>query len=287
MSVVDVKEDWSARTVEEEPGRIIAVRVFTVLFDEEDDPAARPLLARSAPGIPRPWASHPYHRWMTVQAKHVETISPILYKVTVTYKAETKSKIGRDDTPVSPLAMPPEENWYFATTNEPIDRDIEGNPLTNSAGESFDPPLTREFHDLVGRIIKNQVAYNPVMAYEYIGSINSDSFRGFPPETVLCRVFTGDEVYTPYMKYYRVTYEFQVRFDGWKRRVLDQGFREYVGTGTDGAPLYKQFTDNEGNPLTEPTLLNGNGKKLDDGASAVFLEFDVRRKLPFSKLGLG
>lgn len=46
--------------------------------------------------------------------------------------------------------------WEFVTTNEPIDRDIHGRPIFNSAGESYDPPITREVSELRRRNKKQE-----------------------------------------------------------------------------------------------------------------------------------
>jgi hypothetical protein len=289
MSVIDVIEDWAQASVEEEAGRIGATRVFTVLFDDGDAPESRVLLARNAPGVPTPWARHPYNRWLYTSSKRVRPLGPLLFEVIVNYEAITEGRTGFYDEPVSPLALPPERSWSFAVSSMPVKRDISSpaQPICNSAGEPFDPEITQEIYDLVYRIVKNQPYFNALLAYQYIGAVNTDVFQGFPAGTVRCTVFTGEEIFTPYLVYYRVTYEFQIRWDGWMLKVIDQGLREYMGVLPDGTPDLQNIVDRDDKEITEPQNLDGTGRKLDVGATPVVLSFKVHQEWPFAVLGLG
>ncbi|GAH64211.1 unnamed protein product, partial [marine sediment metagenome] len=219
MAVIDVIEQGESRTVDVSKESIRTVRVYTVTFDNTDDPAKRPLLARNASDgtttVPYRHQRHPYNVWLYVKSKHVDTKGPFLYEVTVYYESFTDPWSSPDSSPmpISPLLQPPEVSWTFAKSNEPIAHDIYGKPITNSAGDSFDPPPTRDFDDLVLRVVRNEPEFNALRAAEYKGAVNSDVFLGFAPGIVRIEVFSGVKQYTAGLVYWKVTYEFYIRWD--------------------------------------------------------------------------
>jgi len=298
MAVISVTEDWQRRTANFRPDDAGAALVFTVGFDNQTSPKERPLLAASASygdvRVPNMWEAHPYTPVLWVQDKDIQALSPFFYEVTVIYGVRSPDIFKQGQSPmVHPLDEPTDITWTFVTTNEPIDRDIDGNPLTNSADESFDPPITKDFHDLVLRIERNRAAYSALMAGEYIGAVNSDNFWDFPPRVVRCMDFSAKLMRTGTTTYWRVTYEFQIRFNflegtdwGWRRRILDQGFRVKAGADENNKPIYQELKDEDDNKLSQPVKLDGNGQELGVGDVPVFLKFGVCSELPFSQLGL-
>ncbi|MCK5601058.1 hypothetical protein KAR91_04260 [Candidatus Pacearchaeota archaeon] len=291
MAVVDVKESWEG--LEADLGReaASAQRQFTVQFDTDDDPLARPFLAvEAAVGdvrIPNIWERHPIKNWLFVRNKTPRRLGPLLFEVTVAYT--TISYVGRDqnlDPTTDPLSQPWEIEWGFAMSNEPIDRDIFSRAITNSAGEPFDPPITRDFADLVLRIRRNEAAFSPGRAYLYKDTVNSDWVWGFAPGCVRCVDYSGRIARAADMFYWQVNYEFQIRRDGWRLIVFDAGYREINGDGTD----YENITDEDGNQVAQPWPLNGAGRKLTlteiQNRYAYFRTFDIYRAIPYTLLGL-
>lgn len=267
---IDVKEDWSGLGAYSEVNGIYqnltAVRKFDVHFvNDSSVPASRPLIALDQDDVPQLWEVHPYNSWLYVSNRTVEIRSSTLFYITVNYSLVE-----------NPLAQPAEFSWSHVDNEEPIDRDINGNPITNSAGELPDPPITETFHDVVLRVSRNEALFNHVTASEYKNSVNANTFLGFAPGTVKCTVFEGEITRAAALTYYIVRYEFQIREDAWKKRFLDAGFREKVGTE------YEVIKDKDGVPLSEPSLLDGNGYKLPDGATPVFLEFETKQAMDFS-----
>jgi hypothetical protein len=320
MAVTKVTGDWEHQTVREEvvvgsnqmPKIVMTTGcAFDVEFDNADDPAKRPLLARIADDgttkVPFIWAAHPYDEFLFVKSKSVEVVGPVHFRVMVNYDCTLDITT---QTPISPLLQQPEVSWTFAGSNVPIDTDTEGIPVTNSAAESFDPPITKDYSDLVLRYSRNERTYDKLVAADYKDAVNSDTFLGFGPGHVLCSMFEADMMRAATLTYYKVRYEFRVRYDqvktrdangdvqtmvfGWTKRIRDEGFRERTGeTNPDGSPKYKEFTDENGQKLSQPHLLDGSGKKLSDAAIAApplpetcFLKFDVLKKRPFAALNI-
>ncbi len=291
MAVIDVKESWEGLEADLGREEASAQRLFTVQFDTADNPLARPFLALEAAvgdvRIPNIWERHPIKNWLFVRNKTPREKGPLLFEVTVTYT--TLSFAGRDqnlDPTADPLSQPWEIEWTFAMSNEPIDDDIYNRPITNSAGESFDPPITRDFADLVLRIRRNEAVFSPGRAYLYKDTINSDWIWGFAPGSVRCVDFSGRSVRAADLFYWQVNYEFQIRRDGWRRRCFDAGYRQLNAAGDD----YENIKDENEDPVAQPWALNGQGRKLSASAIqsgiAYFRFFNIYRAIPFSFLGL-
>jgi len=291
MAVSKVVEDWSQRSVGVEADRLSTKRAYDVEFDNNDAPENRPLLAVNATDgtttIPGIYAVHPYNPWLYVKSKQVDSAGPFNFKVTVNYEATLDKDTGE---PTTPLMDPPTWSYHFVSSNEPIDRDEDGNPITNSSDEAYDPPVTKDIHDLVLRIQRSEATYDPLRAYLYKGAVNSDEFLGVPAGKVLCSVIDAEKAQAAALVYYKVTYEFQMRFDGWKLKLVDQGFREKTGTLQDGTPAYEAITNKDGSNISQPAFLDGSGGKLTQAEIAAgtisIREFDIRRSLPFSIFNL-
>lgn len=320
MPVIKVIEDGTKRLIHEAvvlemnqrpKVKMEAQRTFTVEFDNGDDPVVRPFLARTATDdtttVPAMWASHPYGIWLFVNSKDIKIIGPFLIEVTVNYECTVDAETG---LPVSPLMEPPKISFSSVGTNDPIDTDSEGLPIVNSAGESFDPPITMDHSDTVLRITRNEKTFSDTFAAEFRDAVNSDTFLGHPPGHVKCTVFTADQMRAATLVYYTVRYEFQIRYSfvktrdsngdikervfGWVRRVRDEGFRESTGdTNKDGSPEIDEIEDKNSIKVSQPHLLDGSGKKLSAAAilnpplpEACFLKFDIYKKREFSVLNL-
>jgi len=261
----------------------VGKEVYILSFDTADTPGSRPYIARdyvTAVGgvrVPALWESHPYDPYIYVRNKTVKMWNgPLHWAVTVEYQYLQ-----------NPLLEPYVAEWFFSTSNEPIDRDRLDAPITNSADEPFDPPIQEEAHDLILRITRNEASYSPLVAMEYKKSINNDTFLWFPPKTVKTTVFEGRRIRVANLYFVKVNYEFQVRLDtdkddnviGWKRRLRDQGLR------TKTAGKYSLIVGEDGNPVTSPVPLDGLGQVLAAGNPAVFLTYETKQLLNYTPLG--
>jgi hypothetical protein len=307
MAIKSITESWEGRKSWETADEITALRIFTVEFDEKDDPLARPLLALNATtpelSIPQYGNQHPYNRDLFVIGKDVKAKEgAFVYEVTCNYSTlyiETEKQ-------KNPLNQKPEISWTFATSNEPIDmaiamiepKQVPNVPILNSALEPFDPPITEDQHDLVLRYVRNERTFYPMTALQYKGSVNADMFLGAPPGTVMCTVFDGDKIYDDrWGNYYRITYEFQFRLKevngkkyGWLRRILDQGYRELTYAAVGDEPEWENIVDKNGNQVSQPVPLDGTGlEQKYKGVyppPGIYLVFQTREKIPFSPLNI-
>lgn len=251
---------------------------FVVEWDGAEDADWMVVHSRTATdgaiSVPQPYDPHPADPWAYVN--HVAVApgdGPKQWIVNVTYKSWQ-----------NPLAAPPKVSWSFASSNEPIDRDIFDRAVTNSARETYDPPISEDVDDILLRITRNEAGYNPMVALDYKNSINSDVFYGAAPGIAKLKNFSGDLQLGGPSEWYVINYEVQFRLDGWKRRMLDQGFRTYDSATGE----YTTIVDSKGKALSEPTLLDGNGNKLPNASidSPVFNVHETKRSLPFAPLML-
>jgi hypothetical protein len=311
MGISKVTEDWKAGSVELSLNRDTqriegsGVRAFDVDFTE-NDPDFKPLVAAMyATGVPVPWECLPGYPWSYVvgySAKASES-GPLSVKVLVNYK------IYED-----PLAVPPVIRWSFASESDVLESGCRpGSPSTimpvlNSAGEPPDPPMMKEYRDLLLQVTVNRSGFDPLIAAKYIDAVNSDTFFGFAAGKVKCRRFDADQLRAAGLVYYQLNFEFQIRtfasdvLDvgdvGWNRRFLDQGYRELVpqddgslrltdiGSWLDEYDTDDVLTKSTFKPVSKPVPLDGAGRALADGAEKHFIEIQDFDQLPFSVLGL-
>ncbi len=125
----------------------------------------------------------------------------------------------------------------------------------------------------------------------------------------MCTMLEADEMRAGTLTYYRVRYEFRIRYDevktrnsngdvqtvvfGWVKRIRDEGYREWIGTNTDGTPKYRSIVDDEGHLVSQPQLLGGIGLVMKESdinnpplPEICFFKFDVYKKRPFSALNI-
>jgi hypothetical protein len=185
--------------------------------------------------------------------------------------------------PQNPINYPIRVGWGFAKFETVVEEDKDGNKVTNSAGDYFDPPITMDDTRPLLKVTRNEATYNPAMAKTWKDTINSLTWNGFDPYTVKVGEITGDLQYNPECGFYfEVTYEFEIEVKGWRKLILDQGLRALdSGTGKQYAIL-----DEKGEEITSPVLLDGSGNKLANGASPVYLSFKVYTEADFTPLNI-
>lgn len=294
MAVLKVTGNWKGLGADAGAEGAEVPQYFDVTFDNNDPPEQRPLLAWSATdgttSVPALYSSHPYNSRLFVRRKNVNPVGPFHFRVNVYYSSRPVTPAGDSefDPFANPLEKPWEVDWGFVETNELIDRDVHGNPLRNSIGETFDPPITRPFSDLLLTIRRNEGDFNYLRAADYKDAVNADTFYGFGPGCVRCVKYSGRRAFTGVMFYWQVTYAFQIRRGSWLRRILDQGYK--TKKMVEGVEKTVKIEDDEGNIVSQPWALNGNGYRVETELInllwAYWLEFEIYHLLPFSVLAL-
>lgn len=168
-------------------------------------------------------------------------------------------------------------------------KDRDDNPIANSAGDPFDPPLEIADPYLMMTIGRNIPLANP-LSYAltmmgYLNTVNSGPFLGLPAETV--KLFTWSMQFQPPdngYAFWRETFVFHAKWNngnGWLTELLDVGYFRIDGTDK------VEITDPEGKQYTKPQLLDGAGGVLAAfGAAPVYMPFRLFPKKDFSVFGL-
>lgn len=185
----------------------------------------------------------------------------------------------------SPLDRPAIVSWDDAETTEPVYTDRNDEPIINSSGETYDPPVQRPFWDLMITVQRNVASHNPIAALAYRGTVNSSSFqiRGWTinPQKALLIGWSATEQFENNVYYAAETIRIACRGDGWKRNLLDQGYLELNG-GNEAQVIL----DAQGMPLNQPVKLDGFGHRLAEGQPAVFKAYELFGYKDFNDIGL-
>lgn len=178
----------------------------------------------------------------------------------------------------NPLERPIEVSGGFSEFEEIVDVDVDGNPVVNSAGEPFANPVMRDDPRPDLMIVTNAKTLDLNLIYTYRRAVNSDEFWGANPGQVRVASITWQYLHHADIGYYyKITYTFKFKKDGWQIRLQDKGMRVLNAGGT--ALEKVKFN---GIPADEPVFLDGNGRAKALTADVVYLDFKRYEELPFS-----
>lgn len=239
---------------------------------------------------------------------------PRVWDVTVQYRTfgESGATQGQDPNPLARGAdidwtgVPIQKPFYWARKFNQPQKARNGRPFSggfeskeslvrNSAGVIYSPPQLYDDDVLQAAISKN-LAVVPAFILQYRNVINSDTVKidglTFPAYTLKCappRISRWIKEGT-FPRFRQVTLIIQYREEGWDFDIQDKGFETAIilarddGNGT--AFKRTKITDRNGAWITEPALLNGEGKLLKDGEDPVYFKYRKYREMPFSRLPL-
>ena len=272
VSITETKEGTYLRNTVDEYGNIVAEtnRVFSAVCSETaTTPRADRIDILNHASCPAAGSDHPDDSWLKCQKVDITHNSGCTYQVIAEYKS-----LG------DPVLRLPVIEYDHQVTSEQIDKDINDQPLQVSSGEPLDPPLNEEKSDRVIRYTFYTYSYSSSTAAAFNEHVNDGTYAGFPAGTVKIGKFAGTMESIGGYVFYRVIVELVVREQTWKRRCLDQGFRQL----TTGTPGFKAILDDEKNPVTEPVKLDGTGKVLAAEAPPYWHLFETKESANFNSL---
>ncbi|MFO0863547.1 MAG: hypothetical protein U0744_02615 [Gemmataceae bacterium] len=212
--------------------------------------------------------------------------------VTVEYSSE----YDPEELFESPLDRPAVVEWDSYEIEEAAPWDKDDFLVQNSAGEPFDPPVTKKKFIRVINITKNKEAFDDKVECSYAGKVNNANFeingQVYPTGTLLIATCPKVSEQTENgVDFVRLNYKVEFNKDGWKTKVLDQGYR-YLFVDETSHLVLVNFTDhNQATSSTQMLLkdgepLNGTGREVDGSDSAQFLEFDFHEAIDFDEIGM-
>jgi len=256
-------EKWSARSYV--PG-ISASQTFIVTG------VANELEAAATSPIPQPNSTFSLDTTLRAgQPDITSPDSPRTYTVVVSF-APPSSGGGGGGGGTSNLATPPLYYPQVSLSTEDIDADIDGNPLLASSRESFSRPQKVRFPQIRYVYKRWESTFDGPRAIAYTRSVNSDQFNmpgfGFVEAgQAFCESITVATAFDRDANSVQVQYTFELREDGWRTRMLDEGVRAWYTDGSTQKPGLLQ--DAKGNLVTTPVRLDGYGAPFDDNVYTV------------------
>jgi hypothetical protein len=285
-----VKEIWNGRSGELNDEFI---RNYTRCFQvRTDSPLSGPEVAVSLVSALTGalYSSYPTDAFALLKSfkPQQDSESPLWWTVQVEYSSQTKVQSQQDPVPWN---RPPVITGSFQKVEKVAERDKDGNLICNSAIMSFDPPILIEVAQGTVTVQQNvqltDAGLNFTTQYACYGCVNSNDLflNFFPPDS--CR-YDGWEFQQEEFSgspYWSLKWSFSVNlntdtFTGdWNNlQVLDAGLVELV----DGE--WKNIKDANGNPVSQPVLLDGAGQKLPPAGVPVYLTVSPYTRKDFSTI---
>ena len=234
-----------------------------------------------ATGIPRVGDLYPNTFAICKKVGNVSKVGQLMSIVPVEYDGQ----VGPTGIADNPLNHRPKYSWTDATTNEPIDQDVNGQPIVTVNGEPIEG-LTMEVADQVLTVQRNFALFSPWLTHQYRHSVSSDVFATFPAGTARMIAFSADSQDAATFSYWSVTAKIQFRYPynttpdkAWHSRARHEGFYEKIGTRIVKAAV-------NGEPVVKPVLLKADGTRETVAANAIWLYFPRYTPLPYNALGL-
>lgn len=301
MAIVDWKEIWEGRSGELDQIRAVRryERVFRIVTDSTYDGPTLLLLNAEFLGLLAPYLDaggliDPGAILRNVRVTQPEQDNPFVWLLTYEYSSEPLdvqqrgaggqgdgSGAGGGDPNApsgegiqNPLARPPIFTMDIAKFQRVVDRDVFGTAITNSAGAPFSPLPEVDDSRLVLTMERNEDEPDWLELLLYQDAVNADFFLGFAPGTAKVNIKASAQ-FENNVYYWKMTYTFEFRnvvaiagviYSGWDLHLLDQG---YTILDKNGRP--QLLLDLQGNPLSEPVLLDGSGHQatLNQGVVGV------------------
>lgn len=208
--------------------------------------------------------------------------------VTCTYDDDIQS--GQSNQ--NPLDRATKYRLDFNGFSRVLEKDIEGNPILNTVGDVFDPPLEEEDERPVLVATKNYDAadFFGLLGFivDYRGAVNSDTVFGVAAGGVrLARIMSGDQQTENDTSFYTVSWVFEFKEpyeiaaanvegdpEPWDRLVLNQGYSAYKTASTASSKY--QLPDKEAKKLKE------DGTLATAADEYFYRTFKTKKRRPFS-----
>lgn len=157
---------------------------------------------------------------------------------------------------INPLNEPIRYHLEWAHFTRLVEKDNSGNPIINSAGDLFDPPIEIDDARPVLVAVRNMYPLQNIidLAIEYKNAVNTDTFYGATART--CKVESiqsGTIQERNGQPFYAVTFRVEFNEDTWDKLLVDRGTQvlEQDATGTGYHKAWPKKRNSDGS-LYEP-----------------------------------
>jgi hypothetical protein len=256
-----------------------STRTFQGLFGPDDDEVY--VIDHCGHAISEAHPSDPHQRLLEIKADLIaaQTTNPAtnglakLWKLVFEYGPWNILDWPLDGNPVN---LPLRFRIDFTTAEVAALVDVDGNPIVNSAGDPYDPPLTREVTRATLTVKRNEspASVNLSTLAALSNTLNAAVWNAFPIKTVrLNPIKLPDIEYSQATNtfYFPIEYVFDINFDTWVKQVVNAGFRELDADGNlipiliNGVqPSTPVPLDEDGHKILTPEFKDSTGDVPDD-----------------------
>jgi len=234
--------------------------------------ATDPNSGNTVPSIGDPHPDYSNALVVSSDAENIDDGESFVWEVTATYE-------GYGITTQDPNTVRATVLFGSAQYSQVIEKDSNGDPIENSAGDPFDPPIQQEDSRLRISVTQKMTSevFSPSLIKFFENSVNLDAIRigGVDIEPKFARILDIELVPGSYQntlgelkEFFTARFEIevipqQVSATGYVRQLLDAGFNELYEEGEEikQRAIMVQTDDGESVPATEPQKLDGEGKR--------------------------
>ncbi len=213
-------------------------------------------------------------------------VSGPVWEIVVTYSNQTQQpqNPNNEDGFQNPLTRPKILGLTFEKETVVLTKDQKTRqPIVNSAGDPFVPPVTTTRSRPVLTIVRNEDSIDLDRYTGVIDRTNKDSFYGRAVGTVMCRNITSSQEIENNFIYFKTAYEFAIATTGFDIEVENRGYNEYPsGDTTKKRPI----VNDAGIAYSQPQFLLSSGAKATTVADSSALTFTPNKSASFGALNL-
>lgn len=299
MAVTNTYETFEGRTGSDDNKYQVALsRTFIVQTNDVTDHVPDLFTYINLPWI---YSQHPNFEFAyCVSRSATQMEDPFFWKVTCNYSSTLTANSPEiasqnkgsspeekaEEANVNPLNRPTDIDFSTVDKEYVMTEDFSTpvKPLINGNGERFDPPVMGSRPLLAMKLEFNSATFIALDWMDRVKCVNTNSFSGFGPRTMLLDKVTAKRVYENGTKYWRISLEYLLNKENWDAEILNHSYTEWNGTKLIAAK------DIAGNALPNGVIIMGDtGIPLDHGvapslANGGFLEFRLYDDIPYTYL---
>jgi len=199
---------------------------------------------------------------------------------------------------------PTEEAWLVTSIPNSGRTVDQLGPIVNAAGVTFATPLMEDVQRTVIAIQKNYPSLESILSLnkEYFRTTNNDVYKTYPRDCAQYQwTDTSEPVEESGITFYTAVTRILVSGDPIHKGFVNEGFEQLVPpmsrsplvTDPAAESLVKvpityqdEDQDNFGERVTEPALLDANGKRLESGVIGNLVKYRTRKRVSYAGLNL-
>ena len=206
-----------------------------------------------------------------------------VWEVTVQYSTDVGEDPQQGD---NPLLRPPVVTWSSENVIRIVDKDVNDEPIVNTANKPFDPGVDIEEARFILEVQRNEPIFNTAYVDTYQNAINSDTFLGFAPGTARITGIRAQQLVENDVQFWQISLQITFNRDGWQKKILNAGYEKKLIANPVDEEDWEIIKDVTGARLSTPSNLSLNGQSVLPDGTGIFLTFDVYEEVPFGPLGL-